>query len=272
MSTKKQRIIQVIALVLLPLTILGMLLVSELTSSKTAQISQTTQKETTDSSTLIKETTISATEKKETTAEAEKEETTQEAAIEEIAGTTIHIDASHANIGRLFNLWQVKESLQGKTIAYGETLSFNKTIELSSAGLKYMYGYTVTSVFPAGGVCGASSALAGEIDRVSNGLIRSDDGGRHPASYHATGGLYWNLPNVAVYFDGYKHTDLRVSNTNPEVTYKIQVTTNYDDLWEKIGVDLNNWQASGSRWEEYLDPQIYTGTDEFQFTIRLQKL
>ncbi|OGB65627.1 hypothetical protein A2296_02610 [candidate division CPR3 bacterium RIFOXYB2_FULL_35_8] len=190
------------------------------------------------------------------------------------AGTVIHIDSTHANIGRLFNLRQVEKSLNGKVIKPGEKITYNTLIELSMSSLKYMYGeaFTSTGYAPAGGVCGGSSALAGEVDRVEKGLTRKDDGGRHPAYYHQPGGLYYNLPNVAVFFDGTKHTDIYVINNNKTTSFKIKVVTNYENLWPKINIDLANWQKSGYRWNEYVDPKKYTTENEFQFKITLEPL
>ena len=167
---------------------------------------------------------------------------------------------------------QVAQSLNGRILKPGEKISYNESIELSMSSLKFMYGdaFINSGYTPAGGVCGGSSALAGEVDRVGNGLTRKDDGGKHPAYYHQPGGLYYNLPNVAVFFDGVKHTDLYVINNNKTISYRIKIVTNFENLWTKINIDLVKWQKSASRWNEYLDSKKYTKEGEFQFKITLE--
>jgi len=74
---------------------------------------------------------------------------------------------------------------------------------------------------------------------------------------------------VAVFYDGYRFYDLRITNTNPTITYKIQVATNFSSIWDMLGINLSDWQASGDRWSEFLDPQALIGQSEFQVIFNI---
>ena len=173
--------------------------------------------------------------------------------VQQNASPTVFIDEHHSNVGRLHNLLEVGERLDGLVIPAGATVdlaeyAFTQTYE-------YMNGYAYNGsdgVSFGGGMCGAASALARAAENL--GLEWQSDA-RHYPTDHAPGGLYENLPNAS--FSQGK--SLTFTNTSGQ-DMVIQISSNYD------ASDI----AGLGEWDTYINSTEVIGESEFTFTATFE--
>jgi len=169
--------------------------------------------------------------------------------------STLFIDPGHSNIGRLNNLLEVGERLDGVVIPAGQTVEISEYVFASLDGYIDGYAYsTEEGVAIGGGICGAAGSLAKASELA--GLEWQSEAHHFPKD-HSAGGLYENFPNASFSY-GKSYT---ITNTKPyDVVIKISANYTKADI-----------QGKGE-WNTFINAQETIKQSEFTFTIELEQI